>query len=532
MTRRRLHVPVLFALVACAPTALAVAQQAPTEQITYPASFDEPMPLHDVLGGFTRRISTSSSEAQAFFDQGVKLIYAFSLQNAARSFREAQKRDPNCAMCYYGEAWAWGPYLNGALSPANAPRAHAAIQKAVALKDRASPVERALIDAMAVRYTPVHDPATRARLDTTYSRAMEKVFAEYPNDLDVGTLYAESLMLLNRARGTYEIDQPAVQRFHAILDALLSKDMHHPGACHLYIHATEATRRPDKAEACANHLGATIPGASHINHMPSHTFNRIGRWGDAVRANIDAWHTDLRANTTGEGVAISPAHNLHMLLYAAAYDGQGAVSIQAAKDHAKLVGGGSYHHALTLVRFGRFDEVLELSNAPTNESSRALWDFARGYAHVRLGAPDSGRVYLDSIGDPGESGGRTNSLRAIVHGILRAELLVTEKKMDEAIAALEKAVAVEDDMAYSEPEAMPFAARHWLGAVLLEANRPADAERVYRDDLMDHPRNGWSLHGLVQALSAQEKTAEADAARAQLEEAWARSDTWIRASRF
>src|SRR5688572_18148619 len=180
MARRRFHVPVLVALAAFVPTSSALAQQPSADPVTYPPSFDEPMPLHTVLGGFTRRITTSSPEAQSFFDQGVKLSYAFSLQNAARSFREAQKRGPGCAMCYFREAWAWGPYLNGALSSANAPRAHAAIQKAVALRERAAPVERALIDAMAVRYTPVHDPATRARLDTAYSDAMAKVFAEYP----------------------------------------------------------------------------------------------------------------------------------------------------------------------------------------------------------------------------------------------------------------------------------------------------------------------------------------------------------------
>jgi hypothetical protein len=221
-------------------------------------------------------------------------------------------------MCYFGEAWAWGPYLNGAMNAGNAPRAHAAITRAVELRGGASAVEKALIDAMALRYTPAHVASERARLDTAYSNAMAQVFARYPRDLDVGALYAESLMLLNRARGTYEIDQPHVKKFHAVLEDVLKRDLHHPGACHLYIHATEATSRPTLAEECALHLGSSIPGASHINHMPSHTFNRIGRWGDAVRANIEAWHTDVSATNHGEGVAIGPTHNLHMLLYAAA----------------------------------------------------------------------------------------------------------------------------------------------------------------------------------------------------------------------
>ena len=551
MHRGRYALPAILTLVALIPS-LAVGQEA--APVTYPPTFDEPMPLYPVLGNFTRKISTTSPEAQAFFDQGVKLIYAFTLQNAARSFKEAQKRDPNCAMCWFGEAWSWGAYLNGTMSPANSPRAYAAIQQAVKLRDRGTkPVERALIDAMAVRYVAVHDPETRARLDTLYSAAMEKVYAQYSNDLDVGTLYAESLMLLNRARGTYEIDQPHVQKFHAVLDKLLDRDKLHPGACHLFIHATEATSKPDKAEACALHLGASIPGASHINHMPSHTFNRIGRWGEAVRANIEAWHTDTRAGF-GEAIAISPTHNLHMLLYAASYDGQGAIAIQASRDYSKIVRGGTQYRALTNVRFGRFDEVLELTEAPTAEAARAQWDFARGYAHLRLGALDSARFYLDRVeramqapeggggrggggggagaGGGGGGGGRTNAVVAILGGILRAEILLKEQKADEAIAALEAAVAVEDDMAYSEPETLPFAARHFLGAALLEAKRPADAERVYRDDLADHPRNGWSLFGLTQALDAQGKTDEANRVRAQLKESWARSDALLRGSRY
>jgi tetratricopeptide (TPR) repeat protein len=528
--------PLLLALFV--PPGASAAQQ-PTPEVSYPPAFEQPIQLYAVLGPFSRKITTRSPEAQAFFDQGVKLVYSFTLQEGARSFREAQKRDPECAMCYFGEAWSWGPYLNGAMSAASAPRAYAAIQQAVRLREKASPVERALIDAMALRYTPVHDPASRARMDTAYSAALEKVYAKYSSDLDVGTLYAESLMLLNRNRGTYEVDQPLVKRFHAVLDKVLDRDMHHPGACHLYIHATEATSQPERAEMCATHLGSSIPGASHINHMPSHTFNRIGRWGDAVRANIEAWHSDLRAESGG-GIAIYPTHNLLMLLYSAAYDGQGAIATQAARDYEKLVRGASQYRALTLVRFGRFDEVLELRDAPTADLSRAQWDFARGYSHLRRGAADSARWYLarvDSIGagvgrGTGGGPGRTNTLLQILGGILRAELLLSESKTTEAIAALEAAADIEDEMAYAEPEALPFAVRHWLGAALLVAKRPADAERVYREDLADHTRNGWSLYGLAEALTAQGKTAEAVKVRAQLAESWVRSDTWLRGSRF
>ena len=161
-----------------------------------------------------------------------------------------------------------------------------------------------------------------------------------------------------------------------MLEQILAKDVHHPGACHLYVHATESTVVPGRAEACAEFLGKSIPGASHINHMPSHTWNEVGRWGDSVRANLEAWHSDLKA-AIGEGFAIYPEHNLHMLLFAASYDGQGAVAMRAGKDYAKLTG-DTFYQALTLIRFGRFDEVIEITNRPKNELTGGLWDFAKG----------------------------------------------------------------------------------------------------------------------------------------------------------
>jgi tetratricopeptide (TPR) repeat protein len=520
-------------LVWAAVAALAIAEPLSARQgaqPSYPQSFDEPMPLSTSLGPLTRRISTTSPEAQAFFDQGMQLLYAFTTQDAARSFREAQKHDPNCAMCWFGEAWAWGPYLNGAMQPASAPRAHAAIQRAVALKERATPVERALIDAMALRYEPTHDNARRARLDSVYSAAMERLYQQYPRDLEVGTMYAESLMLLNRARGTYRLEDPAVQKIHQVLDEVLAIDITYPGACHLYVHATEATQRPDKAEACANHLGASIPGASHINHMPSHTFNRIGRWGDAVRANVEAVMSDQRAEY-GEGFAIYPTHNLAMLLYAAAFDGQGAVAIQAARDLNRIQANNT-QHVLTLVRFGRFEDVLERTSPPGG-ASRTQWDFARGYAHLKVGQADSARHYLAEVERAAQGAtGVNGTLLGVLAGIFRGETLLSQGRVAEAITALEAAALLEDDLPYAEPGQLPFSSRHWLGAALLEANRPADAERVYKDELFQHPRNGWSLYGLVQALSAQGKTAEAEEVAKQLAESWARADTLLRGSKF
>ena len=363
---------------------------------------------------------------------------------------------------------------------------------------------------------------------------MRKLAEAYPDDLDAVTLYADALFLLEPRRGTRDLDDPNVQRLHRVLEGVLAKDIKHPGACHYYIHATESTVAPEKAAACAEHLGSAIPGASHINHMPSHTWNEIGRWADGVRSNLQAWHSDLKAET-GEGLAIYPSHNLHMLLFAASMDGQGAIAVQAAKDYAKLTG-DSVFRVLTLIRFGRFDEVLEVTERPEREASGGLWDFAQGYAHLRSGDADFARVYLDRVKKLAETTtarfrfDAAKLLLNTVGGILEGEIHREADDLTAAIASFERAVEVQDDLEYSEPEPLPFAARHWLGAALLDAERYADAERVYRAELAVHPHNGWSLVGLKAALAGQGKTSpEVDE---DLSDSWARADTWLRGSRF
>ena len=361
-----------------------------------PESFSEPMPLFEAaLGDHHHAISTDNEKAQAYFDQGFRLMYAFGKEDAVRSFRESWKHDPDCAICYWGEAWAWGSYLNGPMRPFEAPHAYAAMQEAVARIDGASPRERAYIEAITTRYVEDFDPATRRDQDEAYAEAMRELSEAYPDDLDAVTLYGDALFLLEPRRGTRDLNDPNVQRLHGVLESVLDRDITHPGACHLYIHATESTVNPGLASGCAEHLGSAIPGASHINHMPSHTWNEIGRWADGVRANLDAWHSDLKAEV-GEGVAIYPSHNLHMLLFAASMDGQGAIAIQAGKDFAKLTG-DSVFHVLTLVRFGRFDEVIEVTERPEQDGAGGLWDFAQGYAHLRTGDADFAQVYLDRV---------------------------------------------------------------------------------------------------------------------------------------
>jgi tetratricopeptide (TPR) repeat protein len=347
---------------------------------------------------------------------------------------------------------------------------------------------------------------------------MAAVFAREPRNHEVATLYADALMLLEPRRGVWPLAKPSVARIHGVLEGVLARDVTHPGACHLYIHATETTPRVREAQRCADLLGAAIPGASHILHMPSHTYNRVGRWGDATRVNVQAWHSDQRA-AVGEGVSIYPSHNLHMLLFSASMDGQGALAIQAARDFAKLVPtDGAGLHALVLVRFGRFDEVLELTRAPAHPIHRGLWAFARGHAHLRLARPDSARAYLALVDSLARHTPATRMFRVhqparllgVVGGILRAELLRVEGRAADAVTAFQEAARLEDALVYDEPEPLPFAVRDWLGTLLLEQGKPADAERIFREALERRPHNGWSLVGLEQALRAQNRTADAD----------------------
>lgn len=525
----------LFSLLALL-SAVTVASAQQNEGPPLPDVFAEPMPLYpSAIGDLTHPISTVVEGAQAYFDQGFQLMFAFTKVDAARSFREAQRLDSNCAMCYWGEAWAWGSYLNGAMGADEAPHAYAAIQKALELTSgHTTPRERAYVDAMAVRYVENYDFESRRVQDEAYADAMKTVADRYPDDLDALTLYADALFLLEPRRGLRDMNDPNVQRLHAVLEEILAKDITHPGACHLYVHATESTIAPEKAEACAEHLGTSIPGASHINHMPSHTWNEVGRWADSVRSNLLAWHSDQKA-AFGEGFAIYPSHNLHMLLFAASMDGQGAIAVQAGKDYAKLTGNTAYH-VLTLIRFGRFDEVLAITKRPEDEIPGGLWDFGQGYAHLRNGDDDFADVYLQRVletAKTSEARLRFHSaehLLGVVAAILEGEINSKRGDLSAAIASFERAVAIEDQLGYDEPEPLPFAARHWLGVALLEAGRHSDAERIYREDIADHPHNGWSLFGLKTALEAQGKPDPV--VNTDLEASWARSDTWLRASKL
>ncbi|MEQ1868568.1 MAG: hypothetical protein ABL961_00900 [Vicinamibacterales bacterium] len=525
----------LWCVVLCHVAAdRAVAQTTPATRSVF-ERYTDPIQFYKTgLGEFKKPISTKDAEAQAYFNQGFQMMYAFAKAEAVRSFREAWKRDGDCAICYWGEAWAWGSYLNAPMTAEEAPHAYAAIQKALSLESHADAKERVLIEAMASRYVSTFDAAKRVDQDRAYAEAMRKASEQFPDDLEVVTLYADALFLLEPRRGRRDIDAPNVKRLHQVLESVLSRDVHHPGACHLYVHATESTIVPGRAQACAEFLGRSIPGASHINHMPSHTWNEVGRWGDSVRANLEAWHSDLKASI-GEGFAIYPEHNLHMLLYAASYDGQGAIAMRAGKDYAKLTG-ESFYEVLTLIRFGRFDEVLAVTNRPKPELQGGLWDFAQGYANLKQGQADFARVYLDRVRRAAETSNAVfrvtaaKDLLGVVAGVLDGEMKRMAGDLPGAISVFQMAADAQEALTYDEPEPLPFSASHWLGAALLEAKRFADAERVYRAELRHHPHNGWSLLGLQQALTGQNKADKS--VDDDLTASWSRSDTWIRSSRF
>jgi tetratricopeptide (TPR) repeat protein len=537
-----MHLPRISLLAAALLAAAAplAAQHADGHAAAAPDSAP-PALLRDALGPFTWPVSTASAQAQAYFDQGVKLMYAYARVHARPSFAQARRLDPACAMCWWGEAWSMGAYLNGPMNDVDAPAAHAAATRARELAAaNGTPLERALTEALTARYAPAHGPGVRRQLDSAYARAMEGVYARFPDDLQVATLYAESMMLLEPRRGRWSLDKPSVQTIHAVLERGLTANPGHSGVCHAYIHASETTARAGEAQRCADLLVNAMPGASHLNHMPSHTYNRVGRWADAVNSNLLAWRSDQRA-AQGQAVSIYPGHNLHMLLFAAAMDGQEAQAVEAADAWGALNPGadGGSLRSLVRVRFGRFAEVLAITDAPAHPIHRGMWAFARGMAHLRGGARDSATAYLarvDSLAlNAGTATFRGHSapvLLGVLSDLLRADMLLADGRPEQALVTLEIAVALEDALQYDEPEPLPFAARDWLGAALLGMGRAADAERVYRAALDDRPHNGWSLYGLEQALRAQGRAADADEASTRFRQAWARSRTALTASRF
>lgn len=502
---------------------------------SYPKDFSSPMPLFEsAMGNFHFEISSDSELAQRYFNQGFQLMYAFAKIDSARSFREAQRADPQCAICFWGESWAWGSYLNGAMTTSDAPRAYAKLQEATERINEASQLEADMIQSLSTRYIVNFDPSKRRVQDQLYADTMAELYIKYPENLEIATLYADALFLLEERRGYRSLDDPNVIRLHGVLEDVLSKDLSHPGACHLYVHATESTPTPELAAPCAQYLGNSIPGASHINHMPSHTWNELGLWQEAIRANTLAWHSDQKA-AVGEGFAIYPTHNLTMLYYAAAMGGESATSVQAAKDLAKL-NGNTAMHAMSLIRFGRFDELANLSAKPNGAVNLAMYQFSQGYAALKLGNTDEASEILNGLWEVTN----TTTARFRFHdgkditgalaGILEGEILWEAGNIEGAAESFRKATEYYDALNYDEPEPLPFSPRHWLGAAYQALGAFEAAHQQYLLDLDDHPNNIWSIFGVNRALES--LGASTEESHFQLKTALEASDIWLNESKL
>jgi hypothetical protein len=514
--------------------------------------------LLDGLGGHHRPITTSSAEAQRYFDQGLALIYGFDHDGAIRAFDYALALDPACAMCAWGKATALGPNINLPLGPAAAEDAYAAGQLALSLAPKATPVEQDLIRAVAARYQPT-DSADRAELDLAYADAMREVQRHHPEDVDVAVLTAEALM--NLYPWSYWTDDAKPKEHTAELVALLEWAMEqeptHLGANHYYIHAMEE-HFAVKAEAAADRLAPLAPDAGHLVHMPGHIYYRVGRYADAAAVNVNAVASDeayfARCRPGDFYRAAYYPHNIHFLWAAAATEGQSTEAVSTARNLAAKV---EEFHAqlplveeflaipvLTLVRFGKWDAVLGEPAPPAGRPYQgAMWHYARGVAFartqrtadaaqalatVRAAVKDEANVKLLLAGNTASAA----TLLAIAEAHLEGEVAAAEGRTDAAVAALERAVSLQDALIYMEPPPFYFPTRQALGAVLLEAGRAKEAEAVYRADLDEWPKNGWSLFGLSQALMAQRKSDQAAWADEGFQRAWQRADVKLSASRF
>jgi tetratricopeptide (TPR) repeat protein len=507
-------------------------------------------PLYTNLGSYHRAISTDVPEAQQYFDQGLRLTYAFNHDEAIRAFEEGARLDPGCAMCWWGVAYALGPNINAPMDTAAAGRAYEAAQRAVELSDGASDVERALIEALAQRYASPA-PADRAPLDQAYAAAMGEVAERFPGDHDVVTLYAEARMDLRPWQYWTMDGQPAegTVQMVADLERVLAADPNHPGACHYYIHAVEAVS-PDKAVACADRLAALMPGAGHLVHMPAHIYIRVGRWADAITANEHAVHTDETYIADQRPTGVYPVgyypHNNHFLSFAATMIGRSEQAIRTARAVVQslppevvraapsvepLV---AYAH-LTLVTFGRWDEVLSEPQPPADLGfGTALVQYARGVAYAAKQDRANAGSALAAV--RGAADGTSDPLGKAVLTIaaeaLAGEIAARNGAPAEAERHFRAAMEVEDGLMYMEPPFWYYPVRHSLGKVLLDQGRAAEAEALYRQDLVRFPENGWSLFGLATSLRAQDKAQEATAAQQRFEQVWQGADVQLTASRF
>ncbi len=520
-----------------------------------------PVQLFNNLGNHHHPISTNVPLAQRYFDQGLTLAYGFNHAEAARSFAEAARLDPNCAMCYWGVALVLGPNINAPMNADAVPKAWTALQKALRLSKNASEMEKAYIQALAKRYSskPTKD---RSALDVAYANAMREVQERYPDDMDAATLFAEALM--DTMPWSYWTEdgkpKPETPKLVATLESVLKQNPNHIGANHFYIHAIEP-KRPELAIAAADRLANLVPGSGHLLHMPSHIYIRVGRYHDAVVANqrgVAADQDYLNHNPpagSAEGFYRLSylAHNHSFLWYAALMTGQSKVAIQAAQDTAKLAdpklmrqpGQGTIQHFYSLplyafVKFGMWDKILAES-APDAELlyPTGVWHYARGMAFTAKGQLEKATRELEQLNaiaaDPAVEKATNWDINTKIlktaSDVLAGELASKQGNYEQAIAHWKTAIEL-DDYLQSDPPYWYSPVRQLLGAVLLEASRPAEAEQVYREDLKIYPDNGWSLRGLAQSLEAQGKADAAKQVQERFEQAWKYADVKLTTSRL
>jgi tetratricopeptide (TPR) repeat protein len=510
------------------------------------------------LGAHTFKVTTRSPRAQQFVNQGLNLAYGFNHAEAARAFAEAARLDPSCAMAYWGHALVLGPNINAAMSPDDEPKAHDLVRKAVALGAKASPRERDYIAALARRYTG--KAADRQDADRAFAEAMAALAKKYPRDLDAATIYAESLMDLRPWNYWTRDGLPLGGTTDAVaaLERVLAANPKHPGALHYWIHLWEPTKTPERAEKEADRLLPLMPGAGHVIHMPAHIYLRVGRYADVVSSNQVAVKADEDYITQCRAQGMYPLgyypHNIHFIWLGSTMSGQRKLAVESARKTAAAVASATPEQQpsvqgfmvvpyFAMIRFGMWDEILAEA-PPTHDSpfTRGIVHFARGTALAGKGRLDEAQQELAALRKvvadpelaklPQFSINTPAAILRVAPEVLAGDIAARRKDYDAAIAHFERAVRLEDALIYTEPPDWHAPVRHWLGAVLLAAGRPLEAEVVYWEDLRRNRDNGWSLFGLQQALAAQDRKDEAAAVQERFKKAWARSDVTLAASRF
>jgi tetratricopeptide (TPR) repeat protein len=510
------------------------------------------------LGRLTFPVTTISERAQWFIDQGINLAYGFNHVEAGRAFREAARLDPACAMAYWGQALVLGPNINAPMNPKDEPIAYDLVRKAFSLKSNATLREQAYIEALAARYSG--KPDERGPNDRAYAAAMRKVAQRFPDDLNAAALFAESMMDL-RPWDYWTRDgrpHPGTAEIVEVLQSVMTRSPDHSGALHFWIHLMEPTKNPEMAEAAADRLLHLVPGAGHLVHMPSHVYVRVGRYGDAAGANELAIRADEEYITQCRIQGFYPVsyypHNIHFLWFAETMLGRSREAIEAARKVAEKLSPQVLREApllqffaavpyQALVRFGKWDEILR-EPLPVYDGPLVigLWHFARGMAHSAKKQFQEASIELDRLRalaqDPEVAKIQLwtpNSIGKVLSigvAVLEGDLAARQGQFDRAVAHLDRGVRLEDGLSYIEPPDWGLPVRHVLGAVLLEAGRPEEAETVYWEDLNRSPENGWGLFGLVQALRAQGKTEQAEGVEKRFQKAWSDADIRLSSTRI